>query len=169
MRGGLWAAFWGVGGVVALLAHATVRLATQAAGLLHVSLAPVEAAGLAASFLFFGCVEGYAGFQRAFAPRVVVRALWLASHPRPHLVLLAPLFCMGLLHATRRRLIVSWTLLAGIVAVVLLMDRVPQPWRGIVDAGVAFALAWGVLAILAFFGLALAARPPAISADVPAG
>ena len=33
----------------------------------------------------------------------------------PAIVLLAPLFCMGLFHATRKRLIVSWCALTGIV------------------------------------------------------
>jgi hypothetical protein len=111
--------------------------------------------------------EGYRGFQRGFSPRVVVRALHLALHPRPLHVLLAPLFCMGLIHASRRRLLSSWILLVSIVAIVLLVRVLPQPYRGLVDAGVVVGLAWGLVALVGFAWAALAGSPPRVSAELP--
>ena len=64
-------------------------------------------------------VEGYRGFHRQFSPRVVVRGLHLAAAPTPVTALLAPFMCMGLLRATRKRLAVSWGLVAMIVLLVV--------------------------------------------------
>jgi hypothetical protein len=70
-------------------------------------------------------------------------------------VLLGPMFCMALFHARRRNLIVAWTLLGGIILLVTLVRMLPQPWRGIVDAGVVVGLVWGTLSILVFFARAI--------------
>ena len=48
----------------------------------------------------------------------------------------------------RRGLIVAWALVIGIVALVLLVRLAPQPWRGIIDAGVVLGLGIGSLSIL---------------------
>jgi hypothetical protein len=92
--------------------------------------------------------EGYKGFHLAFAPRVVARANYLANNPRPVHVLLAPLFCMGYVHATPRRRIMSIALSCMIVCFVLLARMLPQPWRGIVDVGVVAGLVVGVGSIV---------------------
>jgi hypothetical protein len=65
---------------------------------------------------------------------------------------------MALVYANRRRLIVSWMVVAGIVTLVLLVRLLPQPWRGVVDAGVALALAYGAVAIAVLYARALAGR-----------
>ncbi len=156
-------AVWGVAGVLALLGH----VVPHALDALRAPMGLFEWAALAASVALLGYFEGYRGFQRAFAPRVVVRALHLARTPRPLLALLAPAYCMGLLHATRKRLVANWILLSGIVAIVAVMGQVPQPWRGFVDAGVAVALGWGGAAIVYFFARALTGRPPDVPADLP--
>jgi hypothetical protein len=111
--------------------------------------------------------EGYRGFQRAFSPRVVARAFHLAAHPRWHLVLLAPLYCMGFVHATRRRLVTSYVFVAALVGVIVVVQKLPQPWRGIVDAGVVAGLVWGVIALAVFFARALAGHAMPVPADVP--
>src|SRR5690606_32905631 len=106
---GALGAAWGLGAVVLLLVQAIARLAPLAVEGLTAhplagwqwTLAGAWTAGMAWS-------EGYRGFQRAFSPRVVARALYLARNPRPVHVLLAPFFCMGLVHARRRRLVASW-------------------------------------------------------------
>jgi hypothetical protein len=114
--------------------------------------------------------EGYKGFHRAFAPRVVVRASYLAANPRPLHVLLAPLFCMGYIHATPRRRLMSIALSGMIVSFVLAVRMLPQPWRGIIDVGVVAGLAVGVGSII-YYLLQLkqagAASLP-VAADVPA-
>lgn len=112
--------------------------------------------------------EGYRAFQLRFSPRVVVRAHHLARHPHPIHVALAPLYCMALIHATRRARIVAWSTVTMIVGFVLTLRLVPQPWRGIVDGGVVVALGWGILAIVVLFARSLiTARLPAVPSEVP--
>ncbi len=154
---GTWGALWGLGGVVALLASATCRLAAVALQAFDGPWALPHWVALIAVLCGMGYAEGYHGFQRRFSPRVAARARWLRSHPRPLLVALAPLFCMGFLHATRRRRIASFCLAAGIVLLVLGVGMLDQPWRGIIDAGVVLGLAWGVASLLVFGHRALTA------------
>jgi hypothetical protein len=165
---GVAAAVWGLAGVVALLVRAVSRLWPPAIDALAAPLDAAAWAFAAGSVLFIGFFEGYRGFQRGFAPRVVARAWHLARAPRPLHALLAPLFCMGLIHATRRRLITSWTVLSLIVGAVLALRLVAQPWRGLVDLGVVVGLVWGLAAIVAFAGRALAGGGPPGPADLPA-
>jgi len=117
--------------------------------------------------LFNGYVEGYRGFQKGYVPRVVARAFWLGQHPRPLFVLLAPFFCSGLFHATRKRLIISWGLVFGIVGIVQLVRLLEQPWRGIVDAGVVVGLGYGCIALIVAFVRVLLGEPLRVSPQVP--
>lgn len=153
--------------MVALLLFAVVRLVPLARAALEGPLGPLEWAGIAASLLFLGYVEGYKAFQKAFAPRVVVRGFYLAANPRPLWLLTAPLFCMCHVHARRGRLIASWAVTLGVVALVLIVGRVPQPWRGIIDLGVVVALGWGALAIVAMTARTFAGRPLSTPLDLP--
>jgi hypothetical protein len=118
--------------------------------------------------IFMAWSEGYRGFQKAFSPRVVLRAFHLSRHPDALTAVAAPLFCMGLIGATRRRMTVSWVLVVGIVVLVGLVRLLDQPWRGIVDAGVVVGLAWGIVSILVFFLRTLAGSPPPGDLDLPA-
>lgn len=120
------------------------------------------------SICYMGYAEGYRGFHRAFAPRVVARASYLKAHPRPLHVVLAPVFCMGYIYATRKRKLLSFGLSSMIVCFVLLVRLLPQPWRGIVDAGVVTGLVLGIVSIL-YFLLQLVRYPqrPGVGADVP--
>lgn len=165
---GLMILAWGIGGVIGLLGNAVLRLWPLAtAPIRDGSLTPGLWAIYALWILFMAYTEGYRGFHRAFSPRVIVRGLWLAKHPRPHLVVLAPLVCMGLLHATRKRKIVSWCILLGVVGLVMAVRGLEQPWRGIVDGGVIVGLALGTLSILVHLARAFAGAPPTMAADVP--
>ncbi|MEZ4452421.1 MAG: hypothetical protein R3B09_23350 [Nannocystaceae bacterium] len=165
---GLMILAWGIGGVLGLLANAVVRLWPLAsAPIADGSLTPTLWAIYALWIGFMAYTEGYRGFHRAFSPRVVVRALWLANHPRPHLVVLAPLMCMGLIHATRKRKIVSWSILLGVVGLVLAVRGLEQPWRGIIDGGVIVGLALGTASILAHTIRAFVGSPPSMPPDVP--
>jgi hypothetical protein len=162
-------ALWGVGGVVATLVEAIVRLGDIALGiLLRERVTVAQMAVFAAWMVFIVFVEGYRAFQKRFSPRVVARAMYLCDHPRPLHVALAPLFTMGLMHATRRRLVANWLLVAGIVALILLMRVMPPVYRAIVDAGVAVALAWGTLVMLVLFVRALRGDVPKIALELPA-
>jgi len=132
------------------------------------SMSMVHWLTLAFSVIYMAYAEGYKGFHLGFAPRVVVRARYLANNPRPLHVLLAPLFCMGYIYATRRRQIVSFALTTMIICFVLIARSMPQPWRGILDAGVVVGLSLGVLSIGYF--LIISSSDPTrltISAEVP--
>jgi len=164
-----WAiAAWGVLGFAGILANAIIRLAPLALeAVLDYTLSSLELAFLAGWVGWMWYAEGYRAFQRQLCPRVVARALHLSRHPVPHRVVLAPFFCMGLFHAARRRLIVSWSVLAGIVVLIVSVRQLEQPWRGLIDAGVVVGLGWGLATLLLTFGLAIAGRPPAVSPELP--
>ena len=92
--------------------------------------------------LWFAYVEGYKGFQQKFSPLVVKRSFTLGGAAWYHR-LLAPMYSMGLVHATRKRQIVSWSVTAGVAAIVVAVKRLPYPYRNIVDAGVSLLLLSG--------------------------
>jgi hypothetical protein len=166
---GTIAAIWGVTGVLVLLGNAVVRLTLVALEPIGTGMAAWQWALYGASILFNGYSEGYRAMQQQFAPRVVARAAHLARDPRPLHVALAPLFCMGLFHSTRRRMITSWLLVVGIVAIVVLVRQLDQPYRGIIDAGVVVGLAWGILVILVLAARAASGAPPRASPELPDG
>jgi len=164
MRGRLGAAgLWGVLGVIAILVKAIVQLTPIALAVRHMSLTTIHWIVLAVWVVFIVYSEGYRAFHKAFSPRVVARAQHLTAHPRPLFVALAPLYCIGLVHATRKRLVVSWCVTIGIVGLVLLVRLLDQPWRGIIDAGVVLGLMVGVLSIVYY----TIGQDPPVPPDVP--
>lgn len=159
---------WGLGGVMALLAFAIYRLAPLAFELADLRLNLLHWAALIFSVVYMSYAEGYKGFHLGFAPRVVVRAQYLGRDPRPGFVLLAPLFCMGFVHATPRRKLATIGLTAMIICFIVIVRLLPQPWRGILDAGVVAGLSIGICSILYFMALAWLARQSIdVSADTP--
>ncbi|MEM9691949.1 MAG: hypothetical protein AAGA56_05360 [Myxococcota bacterium] len=150
-------ASWGVFCVVALLGQALYRLTPLA-------IEPVEKGMLSRAqwavfigwAIFNAYAEGYRGFQKAFVPRVVARAFHLARHPKPLHVILAGPFCMAMFHAKKKNLILAWGVFFVVVALVILVRSLSQPWRGIVDVGVVVGLGWGTLSLLIQFATALA-------------
>lgn len=159
-------AAWGIGGVCLLLVQALWRLTPYALEPLVEGMTAFHWALYVGWIAVNGWAEGYRGFQCRFSPRVVQRAFWLARHPEPLHVIFAPIFCMSYFHASRRGKIVAWVLLAFIVCAIVLVRMLPQPWRGIIDAGVVVGLAWGLVAILAFWARA-ASTPPGTPNDLP--
>lgn len=159
---------WGIGGILLLLSFAVYRLAPMAMALEDIPLSLMHWTALIFSVLYMAYAEGYKGFHLGFAPRVVIRANYLRQHPRMAHILLAPIFCMGYIYATRKRKILSYGLSAMIICFVLIARLLPQPWRGIVDAGVVTGLAIGIASILYFLVL-VTFKPErlAASAEVP--
>jgi hypothetical protein len=151
---------WGVAGLFVTLIEAMVRLAPLAIHPLQTGMSPIAWLAYVAFALFNGYAEGYRGFQLAFSPRVAVRAVLLWREITWLRGLLAPMFLMGLIDATRRRLIANWILVFGIVCLVMLIRLAPQPWRGVVDAGVVVGLLWGTLSTLYFLVRAAFGRLP---------
>ena len=131
-----------------LLVRAVWALTPRAVEAMVGGLAWWQWAVLAVWVAFMAYSEGYRGFQKRFSPMVAARVHELAQRATPLQAALAPAFAMGLFHATRRRLIISWILLVGIAILVIVVRYLPQPWRGIVDAGVVVGLTWGTVSLL---------------------
>lgn len=164
---GIAGAVWGVLGLSALLLWAIYRLSFYAIEAWAEPWAWWHWVFFAGWMVFMIYSEGYKGFQKGFSPRVVARAVHLSRHPVAWHVLLAPLYCMGYIHATKKRRIVSLSVTAGVVLLVLLVSLLPQPWHGIVDLGVVAGLGYGLIAILAFALKVLLGRPLDWPTDVP--
>jgi len=98
--------------------------------------------------LWFAYVEGYKGFQTKFAPLVVARSQTITKW---HHFIFAPFYSMGLFHATKKRLTVSWSVTLGVAGIVALVKKLPYPWRNIVDAGVVAGLSWGSISIFLLY------------------
>jgi hypothetical protein len=141
---------WGIGGVLLMLVFAIYRLAPIALDLEYLPMNQGHWAALIFSVVYMAYAEGYKGFHLGFSPRVVIRASYLRDHPRLDHILLAPLFCMSYIYATRKRKMISFGLTTMIICFVLIARRLPQPWLGIIDAGVVVGLGIGVVSILYF-------------------
>jgi hypothetical protein len=146
----LLAPLWGLGGIFFLVGFAVYRLTPRAVEAVASGLGPGQWAVLGAWTLFMAYGEGYRGFQKRFSPRTAARARWLRDRADTVRAALAPLFCMGYFHATRRVRITSIGLTAGIVVLVVAVSLCPQPWRGIIDFGVVVGLAWGLVSLAWF-------------------
>jgi len=146
---GLLAAVWGLGAIALLLIQALWRLTPLAVEPLRSRQLTLAQAALYAAWVAVNAyAEGYRGFQKQFVPRCAARARALAKAPTLLRALLAPAYCMSLFAAPRRRMIVSWTLLIAITMLVIIVKKLAQPWRGIIDGGVVVGLSWGLFALV---------------------
>lgn len=143
------------------------RLARVAAGAFTTPLTALQWAALLGWTAFAAYAEGYRAFHKAFSPRVALRVYALAQGRFRRYAIVAPLFCMALVGATRRRMITSWSIVLMVVGLITLLRRVSQPTRGIVDAGVVVALTLGTLSVLLHTARAFAGKPPQMSGDFP--
>lgn len=161
---------WGVLGVVAILLLAIRRISPRIFELQFDALTPLQWTLLVLFVFYMLYAEGYRGFHCNFAPRVVLRASHLHDGARPLALILAPLYCMGFFYATRRRIITSCLVTAAIVSVVIIVTLLPQPWRGIIDAGVVAGLGFGILSIGYYMLNYLRGDSlTRVSADLPSG
>lgn len=145
-------AVWGVVGVVGLLGFAVYRLLPLTTQLQYEHLSLVHIIALVAWCAVMAYSEDYKAFGRQFVPRVVARAQHLTRVATWRRIVLAPLFCIGYFGAPRKRVIASFALFSGIVVLIIAVSFVPQPWRGIIDAGVILGLACGISYLL-FYSL----------------
>ena len=146
--------YWGIIGVLAILLFAIVRLSLRVVDMLSYPLNLWQWLGLILFALYMAYAEGYKGFHLNFAPRVITRARIFResnSFKSSLYVILAPLLCMGYIHSTKKRKLISLLLTSAIIILVLLVSRLPQPWRGIVDVGVVLGLFLGVSSIVYFW------------------
>ena len=152
-----WAlATWGVLGVLAILSNAIKRL-------LPIALQPFYSEDLTRMqwiaystwAIFMAYVEGYKGFHQKFSALVVKRAFMLDENVGIINVALAWAYSMGIISATRKRMIISWSISAGVMGLVILVKNLTYPWRSIVDAGVVAGLTIGSFSILYHYARAL--------------
>lgn len=152
-------AAWAVLPISACLLEAVFRLGFKAIATLRTGLSPLEWAALALVVCLFWYVEGYRGLQRRFVPHVVSRAMLVASARAGWLRSLgAPLFVLSLVGSDRRSLVRAWCGVALIVLAIVVVRALPSHARGMIDAGVAVALAWGLANLLARFFMAVTKR-----------
>ena len=152
---GMLGALWALAGITFLLGFAIYRLAPLAAVALKSTLTVWQWVVLVVFVLFMAYSEAYRGFQKAFSPRFAARCRHLRRHPTFLRVVLAPFFAMAYFDAPRRRRIAAYALTIGVILLVVLVQRLDQPWRGIVDAGVVVGLAWGLAATIIYWVLAM--------------
>lgn len=152
---------WGAAGFLALLAWAMARLGPLVSDSLALPWAWFHWVLFALNLILMAWFEGYRGFQQNYAPRFAARCEYLYHRATAVQVLIAPLVCMGFVNAPKRRMITAWALTGGIVVIVLLYRQLPQPWRGILDAGVVLGLAWGMAATAWHLVLAMHKGPQA--------
>lgn len=142
------ASFWSVSGVMMILLKSVKRIVPIAMepfrATMETPLTPFQLGSYIAMCVWFAYVEGYKGFQKKFSPLVVARSF---TPSKFHHVLLGPFYSMGLFHAKKKRVIVSWSVTLGVAAIVALVKKLPYPWRNIVDAGVVVGLTWGTISI----------------------
>lgn len=159
---------WGVLGVVTFIANALQRLIPIALQpLVQGDLTLIQMTIYLLWTIYMIYVEGYKAFHLKFSPFVVKRSLILAENPSFLKFLFAGPYCMGLFGATQKRMVLSWSLLAGVFALVKVVKLLPYPWRSIVDAGVVCGLSLGTLSMIYHYILALLGRIPSIDADIP--
>lgn len=149
------AALWAVVAVVIVLLFAAYRLGHQALIALDMPMSYLQWFLLCLNVIFMAYSEGYKGFQRSFSPRFAARVRYIRKEATFIEMLLAPVFCFGYFGSTNKRLISTYVLTAMIMIMVLFVRQLPQPWRGIVDAGVVIGLLWGSVSLIAFVVKAL--------------
>ena len=142
---GMMAASWGVIGFSLLLGFSTWRLSLNLFEALQMPLSWTHWLVFIIFLAFMVYSEGYKGFQKSFSPRFAARFKHLLYNTTPVRLLLAPLFCMSYFHASKRRIIATFALTIAIITFLLLFGLIPQPWRGLLDAGVVAGLIWGMV------------------------
>ena len=145
---GILGATWGIGGVLALVGFAIWRLAGPAADAFSHQLGWNHWLVLVANTLLLAYLKGYRGFHRGLAPRVAKRARIVYDQPTMVRLLLAPLFCMGYIQMERKRQVVTVMLTLFMVLMIVLVRQLDQPWRGLIDVGIASVLGIGLLSVL---------------------
>lgn len=162
-----FSAAWGVSGVVALLGYAIYRISNAMMPMLGMDLTLVQWSVLLANIIFMAYSEGYKGFQLGFSPRVAARVLYLSREAGWLNGMLAPLFCLGYFGTTGRRQLTTIIVTCSLILLVTLVKQLPQPWRGIVDAGVLVGLLWGTISFLVFVVVAFRKGEYPCSPELP--
>ncbi|HET8938379.1 MAG TPA: hypothetical protein VFN67_33275 [Polyangiales bacterium] len=144
---------FGLAVVAITLGEACMRLGARALVTLHSGLSLYESVLFFSSIAAFGYGEGYRALHQRFVPHVIERAILLARSDIRGFrgFSLAALYVLCLVHAERRERVKAWISVALIVCAVVIVKALPEPYRGIIDAGVAVALAIGLGSLISGF------------------
>ncbi len=164
---GICGVVWGTVGVFAMLLFAVYRLVPRAIDTIDAGLSSGQWVLAGAFCVFMAYTEGYRGFHTRFSPRTAARLRYLKDRPDLLRSLLAPLFAVGFFHATRRTQVTAYLLTTAIVLIVVVVQRLGQPWRGIIDAGVVIGLTWGVASLGLWIRRVFAGSGDRVSPEVP--
>jgi hypothetical protein len=159
---------WGLGGTLLVLVQGLGKVGRVAWELADgPAVSPLAWLLTVPWVVFMAYTEGYRGFYLAFSPRAVARAWAIGREPTLARALLAPLICMGLWQATRRRLTVSWGVLVAVIGAVILIRLLPYPVRSLADLGVFIGLGLGALSLALHWARAAAGHLPQVPSDLP--
>lgn len=135
---------WGVVGIIFILSAAIFRLLPHALEIFTVNLSLAQWSILFMWSVFMLYSEGYDGFYKRLAPRIIARAQVIARKGDLLAIVFAPAYCFGYFRAPRRQVIVSYIVLTLIVMAIIVVHHLPQPGRGIIDCGVILGLFYGL-------------------------
>lgn len=162
-----WAS-WGVLQVILVFGNAIKRLWPIAIQPFSQNdFTPYHWAAYVAWAAFMMKTEGYDAFQKKLSPLVVKRAFGINTNKSFFKCLLAGPYSMGLFGATKKRMIVSWSVSVGVSILIAVVKRLPYPYRSIIDAGVVAGLSYGTCATLIFYVKALFGHEPAVDPCLP--
>ncbi|NVJ66804.1 MAG: hypothetical protein HWE16_09955 [Gammaproteobacteria bacterium] len=141
---------WALLGFTAILSYAIYRLSGHFLTAWQMSFEWYHWLLLAINCVFMAYSEGYKGFQKSYSIKFANRLKALDQKPSFIRKLLAPLFCMNYFAASKKNMILAYILTIAIIILVIIFNQIPQPWRGILDAGVVVGLTWGLFTTIAF-------------------
>ena len=141
---------WGFIGVSLILLHGITCVYPYVVTLDFSKMFWYHYLSLIISIIFLGYAEGYKGFQLSFSPRVAQRLKLVFKNPSFVNVVLSPLFCMGFFGISKKRMKITYILTITIIFLIIIIERISEPWRGIIDTGVLVGLSWGLLSFWFF-------------------
>ena len=147
------AAVWAMLGVAAMFVEAIGRLGARALNTSDAGLSVAEWTAMGTMLAIFGYYEGFRALHQRFMPALVHRAFSIG--PGALAAVLAPFTALALVNVPKASLRHGWLAVALIVAAVLIVRQFPEPWRGIIDGAVAFALTIGLGSLLGRFAARL--------------
>ncbi len=141
------AQIWALLGFITILGYAVYRLAGHFIVAWEFSFTWYHWLLLITNVVFMAYSEGYKGFQQSYSIKFSKRLNelpkkgWWAK-------VLAPLFCMNYFDAEKKNLLLAYILTTAIILLIIIFNYIPQPWRGILDAGVVVGLTWGIISTI---------------------
>jgi len=174
----VFASLWGTGGVMLLLVEAFRRtLPSALEPIRSAAFSPLQWASYFSAVALFAYGQGFKCLQRKLAPLVVKRTSVLASGESQQRTLintlLAPVYAIGLISASKSRLIKAHYLVWGTVSLQVALQRGwvlgnSGPVLNIVNAGFCAGFFWGIAALTWQALLLLkTGTAPLIDADLP--